>query len=166
MRKCLIRALALIVAALMTAGCALAEQPGYLAYNYTPTLITSFELSPEEWLSSGENRALATILVAYDMMGALSSKSDLTPDLVATSYVGRSGDDLMFYLRTPTQDLLVRYTPKDESGDYQTIEPLSGDVVSAAMERICPDGSYANDILSMYTVIQSLRGVLHGDEGT
>lgn len=164
MRKWLTRALALVLALLM-ASCALAEQPGYLSYNYTPTLIASFEMTPAEWLSSGENRALATILVAYDMMGTLPSKSDLTPDLMATSYVGQNGDDLMFYLRTESQDLLVRYTPKDGTGDYQTFVPLDDATAASAMEHICPDGSYANDILSMYTVIQYLRSVLYDSEG-
>lgn len=121
----------------------------------TPTIANSFEYSADEWFSTSLNRALLTVLLSLNLNGEVDENDvSLTDALINnTSFVGLSDTTLTVLYQGTEADLLVFYYPELEVCHFSLTTHGSDALTKTALETICPDGCYENELDDIATVI-------------
>lgn len=94
--------------------------------SFEPTAANTIGVSGSEWLSSKENRALLTIMLAVDLSNV---DTNFTVDMLkGTTYVGYLDDVEELFALYSGHDAayLVMYTPLLKTASYSEISPFAG----------------------------------------
>ena len=175
MKKILALALAIMLALSATAVVwAEEEESNWVAFEP--------DFANREWTSSYifENefrRAYASWLLIFDLLELFKSSDD--PDLTAafkefgeatvvdnSSYVGRSGDNLLFVFTCSDKMASVAYKPVlDTTTDscvalYKIDDVLSDDLIEYFLEKSCTDGYHKNDEGAMLYILRKFTEAL------
>ena len=158
MRKglCLVLVFALTLSMICCAG--LAEEESK-AISFTPTMTNLVKTQAKEWMASDDMRAMATVLLVVDLITALDSSDGLMTALTQATYIGKEGLDLIIYLHSGENDILILYRPVTGEAYYSLFDVATDEAIEFVMEKYCTDGYYKNDIESIFTVVQGLQEV-------
>ena len=161
MKKVLCVLLALVV---LLGNMALAEMAtDEDAINFEPTLTTLMDYSASEWYDSVANRATLTILLMIDLK--LSDESFAqNVQLLETSYVGKSGLDLVVYVHGEEEDIIMLYRPLTEEAYYISIGSVWSDTLAEVlMNSVCDDEYHENDIEVLIEVFEQFEEAFASD---
>ena len=162
--------MSLILAAMLLVSCcsfSLAETAADgedEAIEFDASITNAINETAATWFSAEETRGLATILLALDFTLAVGDDSELFPDMSEPTYIGKDGVDLAVYMHAGPRDIIIVYRPATGEAVYMETDVNSALVIKAAMEAICSDGYYENDIETMYSIAQELSEILDSDD--
>lgn len=120
----------------------------------------ALDMSADDCMRTAETRALTTICLALDLM---TEDESLMPDLDASSFIGKEGEDIYFHAHTEGDDVVVIYRPSAQIAVYSLMDPVSDYIIRAGLEEICTDGFYENDKEAIGDVLQQLNDALSED---
>lgn len=148
-----------LVLALMLVFCATGVAENDLeSINFKPDILNSLELDATGMMVSPQMRALFTILLALD----IPDSTNFDVDLSQSSYVGRDGDVIYFYLHGESEDAVISYSPFLELAIYVGVPLNTPDsVVEEQLDPRCPDGWYKNDINDIYNILLELNSAIN-----
>ena len=153
------KVLSLILAlCMLLACCALAESDDGIVYE--PSLANAVGVSADEWFSTGENRALLTVLLGLEITSADGNYG--LSDFVGDSYVGLNDDTLFVVMCGETKDLIMVYQPSIGTAIYNFTDASGSANVDAALAESCADGHYVNDVDDLISVSESILGMMEG----
>lgn len=147
------KVLSLILAlCMLLACCALAEFDDGTVYE--PALANSIDVSADEWFSTGENRALLTVLLGLEITSADGSYG--LSDFVGDSYVGLNDDTLFVVMCGDAKDLIMVYQPSIGTAIYNFTDASGSANVDAALAETCADGHYLNSVDELIAVSEQI----------
>lgn len=144
----------ILIGNLATVG--VAESDSEVIQFDTP-LTDGLEWSASESLESKESRALTTISLAMDLIIA---DKGVTPDLSKNTYIGKEGINIVVHYHGEGDDIIVIYQPITKTAAFQEIEASTDIVTKLAMEQACTDGTYENDLETVYSYVMEISNSL------
>lgn len=122
---------------------------------FTPMFLNALENSAEEWVTGEYIRALATATLVVDLSIAnVASAEELTFAAMKTSYIGRIGSDLLFYLHGNQRDLFVLYESDTNNAFYQFMDATDDSILEASLEAVFTDGCYQNNPETVISILK------------
>ena len=146
------------ILALMLIFCATAVAESDLqTVNFQPSALNAMDLDAATIMVTSEMRALATVALSLDLTDAANFEVDLSQ----STYVGRDGETIYFYLHGESSDAIVGYIPFLDMAVYVLI-PLNApdSIAEGQLDTRCPDGWYKNDTTDIYNVLVALYDAL------
>jgi len=150
---------ALVFACLGTAG---AEKTAF-----TPTLTNSSDVSAEMFTSSGEWRALFTVVIMMDfLISQDDNKAPFDIDLFTnTSFVGRSGSTVYASVlsRTADQAVIVSFDTGSKEAYWELISCSGQEDLESILKSTCADGYSTNEANQLLVIYQKISEKINGN---
>ena len=149
---------------LSTTCYALTDEP----VDFAPTLTNSFGPTAKETISTDDTRAIVTVSLALDYMLSLNKDgTSFNPDLFLPSYIGKNNLDIIVGYQSSSDDgaLIIVYRPVAGEAAAQVFLNLNSETaIKAAVERASSDGSYKNDMESIYKTYEALNKAINSGQ--
>lgn len=158
MKKLIAGILVLVLALSVAAGC-LADSSDSSAIRFDPKLAAALEWDADKIMSSGQNRAMVTVLLWLQLsIDGTFSSDDYT---LVDSMIGRKDDIITVGLLSETKKntLVIIYAPKSQYGSYLTIDLTDRSLVKTVLQNT-NDKVYDNDLSDLKTALETLQTLL------
>lgn len=128
---------------------------------FVPKVSNILDRTAKDWFASSEDRAMLSVFLMLDAMSEFGNDSVYVPDLTQTTFLGRNGMDLFLTGHTAGDNsVIIQYRPIAGKALAGKSPSASDAVLKIALESICDDGCYKNDMEDIVKAAQTISDII------